>query len=414
MAGRVTYYGGIVVEGLVLNLDSAKRRSLPNPQSTVWKDVSGKRNNATILNGAELKGGRIEVSTEGSGYTYLESQDSSSFSYLSRKESLFTSILVNNGTVAGIRAETDPCSGLVTFEQALDYAYQRGGRLPTRNELLSGSTRGTGCGYDYELIWSCTKGDEAGDFHWVAAGDPGRAGGSNYAGDPEIRSNTGSAYVRMVADVDKERTDPVTLQDPFIYNYLSSSYGFSEGELEVLYKGNVPSFEFDGVDDYISLGKSFIDTGEIGTGDVPYTLEAWILLYKFPDEDESGMCIIGNDDANGIGIQVSSNRINFGYRSTDNFDNNTDLQLNQWYHVVGTREPGANNRIYVNGQLDGTSSISLLTVLDTSYNMHIGYAARRIITPFQGRIAAPKIYNTYLTDEQVLRNYNALKGRFGL
>jgi hypothetical protein len=50
MAGRVVYYGGIAKEGLVLNLDAAKRASYPGTGNT-WIDTSGYNNHATMFNG---------------------------------------------------------------------------------------------------------------------------------------------------------------------------------------------------------------------------------------------------------------------------------------------------------------------------------------------------------------------------
>ena len=50
MAGRVAYYGGIVKDGLVLNLDAAKRDSYPTT-GTTWRDISGNQNNGTLTNG---------------------------------------------------------------------------------------------------------------------------------------------------------------------------------------------------------------------------------------------------------------------------------------------------------------------------------------------------------------------------
>lgn len=49
MAGRIAYYGNIVRDGLVLNLDAAKRDSYPG-SGNMWRDISGFENNA-ILNG---------------------------------------------------------------------------------------------------------------------------------------------------------------------------------------------------------------------------------------------------------------------------------------------------------------------------------------------------------------------------
>jgi len=50
MAGRVAYYGGIVTNGLVLDLDAAKRDSYPG-SGTSWRDISGLQNNNTLING---------------------------------------------------------------------------------------------------------------------------------------------------------------------------------------------------------------------------------------------------------------------------------------------------------------------------------------------------------------------------
>ena len=50
MAGRISYYGGIVKDGLVLDLDAAKIDSYPKT-GTSWKDISGNGNNGTLING---------------------------------------------------------------------------------------------------------------------------------------------------------------------------------------------------------------------------------------------------------------------------------------------------------------------------------------------------------------------------
>jgi hypothetical protein len=56
MAGRISYYGGIVTNGLVLALDAAKRDSYPG-SGTTWNDISGNRNNGTLTNGPTFDAG---------------------------------------------------------------------------------------------------------------------------------------------------------------------------------------------------------------------------------------------------------------------------------------------------------------------------------------------------------------------
>ena len=50
MSGRVAYYGGIVKDGLVLDLDAGKKDSF-NRFGTAWNDISGNVYNGTLTNG---------------------------------------------------------------------------------------------------------------------------------------------------------------------------------------------------------------------------------------------------------------------------------------------------------------------------------------------------------------------------
>ena len=176
------------------------------------------------------------------------------------------------------------------------------------------------------------------------------------------------------------------------------------------------SLVFDGVDDYISLGKSFISTGEIGSGDISYTLEAWFKYNGTPGATTSGWSIIGNSSAYGIGMQLSGNKVNFGYRSNSNFDSTATLSSGNWYHVVCTREAGNStylNRIYINGQWDSTYNSSLI-ITDTTAEMQIGWADTRVTGRYNGNIAIVRLYNTFLTDQQVLENFTVDRSRFGI
>jgi hypothetical protein len=55
MATRYNYTGGIVTNGLVLNLDAAKTDSYPG-SGTTWRDLSGFGNNGTLVNGPTFSG----------------------------------------------------------------------------------------------------------------------------------------------------------------------------------------------------------------------------------------------------------------------------------------------------------------------------------------------------------------------
>ena len=53
MAGRIAYYGNIVKDGLVLDLDAAKRDSYPG-SGTTWFDIGGLQCDGTLENGPVL------------------------------------------------------------------------------------------------------------------------------------------------------------------------------------------------------------------------------------------------------------------------------------------------------------------------------------------------------------------------
>jgi hypothetical protein len=56
MAGRISYYGNIVKDGLVLDLDAAKRDSYLGT-GTAWNDISGFQNNGVLTNGPTFNNG---------------------------------------------------------------------------------------------------------------------------------------------------------------------------------------------------------------------------------------------------------------------------------------------------------------------------------------------------------------------
>lgn len=174
-----------------------------------------------------------------------------------------------------------------------------------------------------------------------------------------------------------------------------------------------PTFRFDGSDDYIELEDNLL--GQIGSGDVPYTLEAWVKVKTLPPgATTSGCSIIGHANQYGIGMQAvnlgSQLYINFGARSNSNFDNNTALDLDTWYHVLCTHVNNSSNKIYINGKLDATGTS--LQITNTSAKMQIGWADTRIIGRYGGDIALVRVYNKSFTDDEALQNFQAEQHRF--
>ena len=111
----------------------------------------------------------------------------------------------------------------------------------------------------------------------------------------------------------------------------------------------------------------------------------------------------------------------FYFRTIGGTINNQDLTFttsayiaaNAWNHVICTYN-GSTKIVYVNG-IQAASVAASGTLQTGQTNQYIGkYGAVGNNFPFNGRIAESRVYNIALSAAQVLQNYNATKGRFGL
>ena len=81
-----------------------------------------------------------------------------------------------------------------------------------------------------------------------------------------------------------------------------------------------------------------------------------------------------------------------------------------WSHLVCSYDGETGLKGYHNSILKRTNSIDLGAIPITSFQI-----GRNSNSPFlQGTVAEFRVYNRQLSDDEVLQNYNALKGRFGL
>jgi hypothetical protein len=113
MAGRISYYGNIVKDGLILNLDAAKKDSYAG-SGTVWNDLSGNSNHATLINSptySTLGGGSILFDGTNS-YATGSIQNSSTFTINIWARNI-------NNTIGGgfISTGTSPSTAFNTFIQ---------------------------------------------------------------------------------------------------------------------------------------------------------------------------------------------------------------------------------------------------------------------------------------------------------
>jgi len=84
-----------------------------------------------------------------------------------------------------------------------------------------------------------------------------------------------------------------------------------------------------------------------------------------------------------------------------------------WYQVVGTYTSGS-RKLYINGSLVNSDTKSG-TVNTNQAGIGLGaFGGGGAGYPFNGDLAIVKVYNVELTADEVLTNFNSLRGRFGI
>lgn len=174
---------------------------------------------------------------------------------------------------------------------------------------------------------------------------------------------------------------------------------------------NGGSIVFDGINDYIqcSAVTSFISAA------TRFTISFW----GFPNAINRFLS---------IGYFISSaNRINVGPWNDGNIYFNvggnafglTSYVANQWQNFTMTfdgSQTGNQNRLqgYINGNIQTLTYVGTIpSISGTITDFFIGYLDS-FSSYADGRIATVQIYNRALTASEVLQNYNATKGRYGL
>ena len=87
--------------------------------------------------------------------------------------------------------------------------------------------------------------------------------------------------------------------------------------------------------------------------------------------------------------------------------------LNAWYNVVCVYT-GSLMQIYINGVPAGTGNPITATLGTITNSVSIGKLQYDTGYCFTGSIGPTQMYNVALTQTQVLQNFNALRGRFGI
>lgn len=181
-------------------------------------------------------------------------------------------------------------------------------------------------------------------------------------------------------------------------------------------------FTFDGSNEYINLNTNFSDY--VGVS-LPATWEAFVYL----NTSNNNETIIGSAWTTGGVLfrktgspHTPSNRIRFLYFTNGSNGTGFDSQstfASGWHHFVATYNGSGisygNFDFYHNGIIANITNPTFgnpTTIPNRTFN--VGGISAENIGYWSGNIAYVKLYNKLLSADQILDNYNATKGRFGL
>ena len=173
--------------------------------------------------------------------------------------------------------------------------------------------------------------------------------------------------------------------------------------------GNGGSIVFDGADD-------LVNTTNISFGTNPFSICLWFKINSNQTTNSTLIAVAAAGTANNWQLSfINNTELLFFYRGiteVNAFNLNTTFSLNTWYHICITRDVANDIKSYVNG----TQTATVNYVGNDTYSEIIRLGLNRGgTTYYNGQISIVHIYNNIaLTSTQVIQNYNATKGRFGL
>ena len=167
------------------------------------------------------------------------------------------------------------------------------------------------------------------------------------------------------------------------------------------------SLVFDGTNDYITSPTSTLFN--FATGD--FTIEMWV----YPTSVKTFSLLDfrineTNPNGNAFVIGTSASNLWVVYQNGNQITGPT-VVANQWTQVVVNRV-GTAIKMFLNGAQIGSTWTTSNSFTDGAFVLGTDYPLNARF--FQGRLSSVKIYKGKgLSNNEILQNYNALKGRFG-
>ena len=447
----------IVSSNLVLCLDAANNKSYSGSGNT-WYDVSGRSNNATLINGpvySSTLGGYF--SCDGTN-DYIEVADNSSLDFGANNFTVEYWFRKNNITTGydniwGVNKwNTGGTPG--TNEWGLDI----GNGLSGNGESIVFGVESSSTtyamivnNYPQTYLWNQLVGIRSGSelLLYLNGAMIGSSSPSSFTSSTSVNNvgrtlriansnlnnlytQTDSSIVRIYrqalsADEVKQNYDATKkryeydvpiVTDGLILNLdagnLLSYAGSGNSWVDVSKNNNIgllvngPTYSgsgvtgalvFDGTNDYVTLGKDILST--------VYTISAWFML---GDQASNRMQIIF--DSSYSGVLMNKNGGEFYYKNVPSYLLNFSysFNFNTWYNITAVNASNKKS-IYINGSL--VASIFDNSSYEPVNNFVIGSNSGSVEF-LLGKVAEVIAYNRALRSSEIYQNFNAMRSRYGI
>jgi hypothetical protein len=186
--------------------------------------------------------------------------------------------------------------------------------------------------------------------------------------------------------------------------------------------GTDSSINFDGVNDYASTGTTPTEF----LGDPNLTICAFIKRTGTMSNNQGTWGIGGDVSAQGIcsWLNNRSNEVAIDFWGMSTFSTGQTYPLNEWVFCTWQKTAGSFVRSNTSIWINSTKYTGTNLIVDRSETATVpainnnGITLARISpsysTPFPLRISRFFAYNRVLTDSEVLQNFNALRGKYGI
>jgi hypothetical protein len=227
----------------------------------------------------------------------------------------------------------------------------------------------------------------------------------------KARFDNNIARENLVLDLDAGNTDSYAGSGATWYDVSGNGYNGTLIGSPVYTSNNNGGIIFDSNAKYGTLPTSGL---AFGTGQ--FAIEVWVystaavtnnIIYASQSSNVAGFIALYYPNGSGFAL-TDFNAV--GVRTTTTHQ--TAVSQNVWYHVVGVRNASNQYIVYVNGVASTTNATSSATLSASAPQIASNPATTG--ERFTGTIASLRLYTKQLTAAQVLQNYNATKGRFGL